>query len=315
MILPNALIVGAGPMAIEYSKVLDHIKVPYSVKGRGKASADIFEKATGKKVALSWDEVGLFSAFTHCIVAVSEESLLDATLELVGLGAKKILVEKPGGPSIEEIEKHVDELTNGQSEVYIAYNRRYYKIVEKLMKYIAEDGGITSLHFDFSERSRIIEGLVKAPGVKDNWLIHNSTHVIDLAQYIADGLRVMEARSSGSLAWHSAGDRFYGLGQTRLGAPVTYNSDWSSPGGWEILVRTAKRRFLLKPLESLIISDASGVHETIHESEFEFNNFKPGLEALVMDFLADSPSSRLVKAKTQFDHLVLLGKIRKGELS
>lgn len=314
MILPHVLIVGAGPMAIEYSKVLDHIKVPYSVKGRGKASADIFENSTGKYAAISWDEIAPVSAFTHCIVAVSEESLLSATLELVGLGAIKILVEKPGGPSIEEIEKHVDELTNGQSEVYIAYNRRYYKIVEKLMDYIAEDGGITSLHFDFSERSRIIEGLVKAPGVKDNWLIHNSTHVVDLAQYIADGLSVMEARRSGSLAWHPAGDRFYGLGQTRLGAPVTYNSDWSSPGGWEILVRTAKRRFLLKPLESLIISDASGVNETIHESEFGFNNLKHGLEALVMDFLAESPSRRLVKAKTQFDHLALLGEIRKGEL-
>ena len=310
MILPNVLIVGAGPMALEYSKVLDHIKVPYSVKGRGKVSADIFEKATGKKVALSWDEVGLFSAFTHCIVAVSEESLLDATLELVGLGAKKILVEKPGGPSIEKIEKHVEQLTNGPTQIFVAYNRRYYKIVEKLREYIADDGGITSLHFDFSERSRIIGSLVKAPGVKDNWLIHNSTHVIDLVQYICDGLMITSAHSSGSLAWHSAGDRFYGLGKTRSGAPVTYNSDWSSPGGWEVLVRTAKRRFLLKPLEALIISDASGVHKTIHEIEFEFNNFKPGLEALVMDFLADAPSDRLVTPKNQLVHLKLLREIR-----
>lgn len=310
MILPNVLIVGAGPMAIEYSKVLDQIKVPYSVKGRGIASADIFEKATGKKVALSWDEVSLFSAFTHCIVAVSEESLLDVTLELFGLGAKKILVEKPGGPSIEEIEKHVDELTNGQSEVYIAYNRRYYKIVEKLLEFIEEDGGITSLHFDFSERSRIVESLVKAPGVKDNWLIHNSTHVIDLVQYICDGLFMTSAHSSGSLVWHSAGDRFYGLGKTRSGAPVTYNSDWSSPGGWEILVRTAKHRFQLKPLESLIIVDASGVVETIYESEFEFNNLKPGLEALVRDFLADAPSDRLVTPENQLVHLKLLREIR-----
>ena len=315
MILPHVLLVGAGPMAVEYSKVLDHIKVPYSVKGRGKASADIFEKSTGKSAALSWDEVGQVSAFTHCIVAVSEESLLDATLELVGLGAIKILVEKPGGPSIEEIEKHVHQLTSGPAEVYVAYNRRYYKIVEKLLEFIEEDGGITSLHFDFSERSRIVESLVKAPGVKENWLIHNSTHVIDLVQYISDGLFMTNAHSSGSLVWHSAGDRFYGLGKTRSGAPVTYNSDWSSPGGWEVLVRTAKRRFLLKPLESLLISGASGVQETIHESEFGFNNFKPGLESLVMDFLTDSPSNRLVKAKSQFDHLALLSKIRKGELS
>jgi hypothetical protein len=309
MILPNALIVGAGPMAIEYSKVLDHIKVPYSVKGRGKASADIYEKATGKEVALSWDEVGPLSAFTHCIVAVSEESLLNATLELVNLGAKKILVEKPGGPSIEEIEKHEDRLTNGPSEIYVAYNRRYYKIVEKLMEYVAEDGGITSLHFDFSERSRIVESLVKAPGVKENWLFHNSTHVIDLANYICNGLSIMSAQNSGSLEWHPAGARFAGLGQTRLGNSITYNSDWEAPGGWEVLVRTRSRRLSLKPLETLTITNLEGEVLSLEEHEFTKDGLKPGIEGVVEDFLSPNPSRRLTPASDVVKNLYLYKQI------
>lgn len=309
MMVPNVLLVGAGPMAVEYSKVLDYIRVPYSVKGRGKASADIFERSTSQKVALSWDEVGPVSAFTHCINAVSEESLLDATLQLTGLGANKILVEKPGGPSIEEIEKHAFELVNGPSEVYVAYNRRYYKIVEKLMEYIAEDGGITSLHFDFSERSRIVESLVKAPGVKENWLFHNSTHVIDLVQYISDGLSITSAHSSGSLEWHPAGARFSGLGQSRLGTPITYNSDWEAPGGWEVLVRTRRRRFSLRPLETLTITNLEGQALTLEESEFTNDGLKHGVGGMVEDFLTLNPSPRLVTASGLVENLDLYRKI------
>ena len=309
MILPHVLLVGAGPMAIEYSKVLDHIKVPYSVKGRGKASADIFQKSTGKSAALSWDEVGQVSAFTHCIVAVSEESLLDATLELVGLGANKILVEKPGGPSIEEIEKHVEQLTKGPTQIFVAYNRRYYKIVEKLMEYIAEDGGITSLHFDFSERSKIVASLVKAPGIKENWLFHNSTHVIDLVQYISDGISIMSAQKSGSLEWHPAGARFSGLGQTRLGSPITYNSDWEAPGGWEVLVRTRLRRFSLKPLETLVITNLEGEILSLEERGFTQDGLKPGIEEMVQDFLTPRPSPRLATALGAVKNINLYRKI------
>lgn len=296
-------------MAVEYSKVLDHIKVPYSVKGRGKASADIFEKSTGKSAALSWDEVGQVSAFTHCIVAVSEESLLDATLELVGLGAKKILVEKPGGPSIEEIEKHAEQLTKGPTQIFVAYNRRYYKIVEKLMEYIAEDGGITSLHFDFSERSKIVASLVKAPGVKENWLFHNSTHVIDLAQYLSAGLSIVVAHSSGSLEWHPVGARFAGLAKTHLGGPVTYNSDWEAPGGWEVLVRTSRRRFSLRPLETLTITNLEGEVQILREGEFTNDGLKPGIERMVEDFLGPNPSPRLAPASDVLKKLDLYKKI------
>ena len=42
---------------------------------------------------------------------------------------------------------------------------------------IAEDGGVTSFNFEFTEWSHQIQHLQKASGVMDNWVLGNSSHV------------------------------------------------------------------------------------------------------------------------------------------
>jgi predicted dehydrogenase len=308
----KVLLVGAGPMAVEYAKVLDQMGVDFTVKGRGAGSAETFFVSTGKEPSLSWGDVAEVASFTHCIVAVSEESLLDVTLELTKQGAKKILVEKPGAPSIESMLKNKDAVTLPGTEIYIAYNRRYYTIVDTILERVALDGGVTSLHFDFSERSRVIEPLKKAPGVKENWLFHNSTHVIDLVSFITGGWHLETSHTSGSLDWHSSGSVFSGLGKSVTGGLVTYNSDWKSPGGWEILVRTKNRKFLLKPIECLTIFNANGETETVDEFSLTSELAKPGVARMVEDFLSETPSSRLVTVKDQLENLALFSSIRDG---
>jgi predicted dehydrogenase len=308
----KVLLVGAGPMAVEYAKVLDQMGVDFSVKGRGAGSAETFFASTGKEPSLSWGEVAEVASFTHCIVAVSEESLLTATLELTQQGFKNILVEKPGADSIETMLQNIDALTSPGIEVYVAYNRRYYKIIDMLLEQVAIDGGITSLHFDFSERSRVIEPLKKAPGVKENWLFHNSTHVIDLVSFITGGWHLETSQTSGSLDWHTRGSVFSGMGKSVNGGLITYNSDWKSPGGWEILVRTSKRRFFLKPLETLSSTDLLGETELLNELSFTAGKMKPGLEMMLQDFLSPEPSARLMTAKNQIDCLGLYDQIIRG---
>jgi predicted dehydrogenase len=308
----NVLLVGAGPMAVEYAKALDVMGVEFSVKGRGAGSAETFFVTTGKEPSLSWVNVAEVASFTHCIVAVSEENLLSAVLELTKLGARKILVEKPGADSIETMRQNIEALTSPGIDIYVAYNRRYYKIIDTLLERVAIDGGITSLHFDFSERSRVIEPLKKAPGVKENWLFHNSTHVIDLVSFITGGWHLETSRASGSLDWHTSGSVFSGMGKSVNGGFVTYNSDWKSPGGWEILVRTDKRKFFLKPLETLSTTDQLGETELLNESNFTAGKTKPGLEMMLQDFLSPAPSARLMTAKNQIDCLGLYEQIIRG---
>jgi hypothetical protein len=270
----KVLLLGAGPMAVEYAKVLDHLGIDFSVKGRGAESAKKFQARTGKAPLLSWGEVDEVASFTHCIVAVSEESLLDVTLELAMQGANNILVEKPGAPSIEDMGHKASALTAAGLQIYIAYNRRYYKIIEILLDYIKLDGGITSIHFDFSERSRVV--------------------------------------SASSLPWHPSGSRFSGVGKTSTGGLLTYNSDWESPGGWEILVRTKYTRLQLKPLETLAVTRSSGEKETFEEKYLSNPLYKFGILEMVKDFLIPVPSSRLLSVRDQLQHLKSFYKIGRG---
>lgn len=50
-----------------------------------------------------------------------------------------------------------------------------------LKKIIAEDGGITSFNFEFTEWAHVIEKLDYPREVFENWFFVNSTHVVDLA--------------------------------------------------------------------------------------------------------------------------------------
>lgn len=99
-------LVGAGPLAMEYSKVLDVLRIKYSVIGRGKKSANKFRLARGHDVFTG----GLLKFLKtkpaiaqKAIVSVNIEDLKDTTTKLINYGIKNILLEKPGGADAKEI--------------------------------------------------------------------------------------------------------------------------------------------------------------------------------------------------------------------
>jgi len=303
------LLVGAGPMAVEYSRVLDFLGLDYIVKGRGEGSAKNFKEITGKSPVLRWEEV-FAKAHPRCaIVAVSEESILDVGKELLDSGVSRLLLEKPGGPSINALREFSLENSDNLSNVFVAYNRRHYSNISTLKSMIIEDGGVTSIHFDFSERSLQISKLTKGPGVKENWFIHNSTHVVNLVNYICDGIEIHSVKVRGAIPWHPGGAQFCGIGTTLSGVIVTYNSDWQAPASWEIVVKTSRRKLWLKPLETLTVSSLEGETEIFQESSATVNGFKPGIKPMVEDFLADKPSKTLLRFSDQIKDLELYEKI------
>ena len=144
------------------------------------------------------------------------------------------------------------------------------------------------MHFEFTEWAHKIEPLEKAPGVKENWFFANSTHVVDLAFYLAGNPVDWAAYSkSGQLTWH-AKTNFSGAGITENGVLFSYLSNWESAGRWGIELLTFKRRIYLKPLEGIQIQNKGSiqVEEFTFEKEID-EQFKPGLYAQVEDFLGD----------------------------
>src|SRR3989339_586286 len=96
----EVVLVGAGPMAIEYARVLKAQDIGFKVIGRGERSAAAFEKVTGIPVVTggleAWLEKGKAAGGT-AIVATSVDDLASSTIALLENGFKKILTEKPGG--------------------------------------------------------------------------------------------------------------------------------------------------------------------------------------------------------------------------
>lgn len=292
------LLIGTGPMALDYSKILLAQNIPFQVVGRGIESALKFESVTGIKPFVGGLEKYLesktLSRNTYAIITTGTEALMSSLLLVLKARAYKVLIEKPAAISIEELIENEDELKLFSENIYVAYNRRFYASVIEANKMIEEDGGLQTIHFEFTEWSHVIEPLTKAPGVKENWFFANSTHVVDLAFYLAGNPTKWSAYSKGgTLKWHSK-TNFTGAGITDKDVLFSYLSNWESAGRWAIELLTQKRRIYLKPIESIGVQERG----TVAVVEHKFDNtedlqFKPGLKKQLEAYLNDDQAKLL----------------------
>jgi len=281
-------LIGAGIMAQDYARVLQGIDLPFEVIGRGADSAVEFEKVTGKQVRTGGlaDALNAGKAPEKAIVAVGVEQLATTTAELIRAGVKRIMVEKPAGLDLAEI-KSLNRIAeeNGAS-VLLAYNRRFYGSVQQARQCIAEDGGVLSCQFEFTEWSHAIVPLVKGAGVKERWLLGNSTHVIDLAFHLIGRPVDWKCWHAGSIDWHPAAARFAGAGITEQNVMFSYLADWQAPGRWGVELLTAKRRLILRPMEQLQVTQLGTVkiEEMAPLDNFD-QDYKPGLYRQTLAFI------------------------------
>jgi predicted dehydrogenase len=303
--MQTILLIGTGPMAIEYSKVLLAINKKLVVVGRGSKSASLFEQKTGIIPELGGLDLYLkekkLNKNTLAIIATGTETLMSIIHQLLKSGIEKILVEKPAAISIDELLDNETVLKPYYDSIFIAYNRRYYASVIEAKKLIKEDGGLKSMHFEFTEWAHKIEPLKKATGVKENWFFANSTHVVDLAFYLAGKPANWNTFSqSGRLTWHPK-TNFSGAGITEKNVLFSYISNWESAGRWAIELLTDKRRIYLKPMEKISIQQKGSIEVVEHDLDFSLDeNFKPGLYKQVEAFVFGK-EDRLLKMK---DHII-----------
>ena len=282
------LLVGAGPMAVQYAKVLQGMEKPFVVVGRSQQSADAFNTQVGVQPLTGGVENFFPSVqpITHAIVAVSVEQLEYSSTYLLNKGVKHLLVEKPGAMTLEAIERIQVLAQSLGASIYIAYNRRFLSSVIKARELIEEDGGVTSFNFEITEWSDTIQKIPKAEGVKENWFFANTSHVTDLAFYLGGKPRQMTTFTAEDLPWHSRAARFAGAGETTDGALFSYSGDWEAPGRWAVEILTRSRRFIFKPLEKLQAQRINTVAvETVEVDSRLDVDYKPGLYLQVEHFL------------------------------
>lgn len=287
----KVLLVGCGNMGKEYMKVLSDMSIETIVVGRSEKGTKEFENATGKKALAGGIEnilSQLDSVPDMAIVAVGTMVVKETMLFLINNGVKRILVEKPAGMNLKEIEDISRAAKEYGVQVYVAYNRRYYSSVEKAINIIGEDGGVDSFNFEFTEWGHVLRTLGKPQEELDQWFLLNSSHVIDLAFYLGGKPKNIACFTGGKnvLDWHTKCSKYAGAGITENGALFSYQANYGAPGRWGVEILTKKHRLYFRPMEKLQICNIGSVQINDVEIEDTFDiKFKPGLYKEVLEFV------------------------------
>lgn len=293
----NIILIGTGYMASEYAKILSFLCVKYSVIGNKKEKCDIFSKRFNIKVFDNSLEnnTNILSNFTHAIIATPIELLTNHLDIVLNSGIQNILVEKPCGLNVADIIKINNSHTD--ANVIVAYNRRFYKSVNIAKELIKNDGGLLSFDVDITEIINKIKPEKYAKNVLNNWILSNTSHVIDLAFYLGGRPTELNVKCHSNIEWHYPAI-FVGHGITINNALFSLHGNWKSIGRWKIEIFTKNHSILLCPLEKLQIKN-------IDDNEYKFfdieeNEFKPGLCDMTHSFLFNICDERLLKLK---DHI------------
>lgn len=283
-------LVGVGPMAIDYAKVLKALSTPFISIGRSKEGVDVFKEATGidAKVGGLQNFLETTPSIPKCaVVAVSIENLAESCIMLLKYGVKKILLEKPGVGYSDEIIALREIANEAGANIVLAYNRRFYTSVMEAKKRIEEDGGVSSFHFEFTEWSHQIRNLNKHKIELENWFLGNSSHVVDTAFYLCGKPKEISCYHSGGNDWHPKATIYSGAGVSESSALFSYEANWEAPGRWNIDIMTRKHRYVFKPMEKLQIQEIGSVAISIVEGiDYSYDEtFKPGLYKQVYAFL------------------------------
>lgn len=309
------LLVGAGNMAKEYAKVLTAQEVDFLTVGRSVKGCEDFKDVTGKEAIAGGLQVFLQENDTdieRAIVSVGLEELASTTLELIHGGFKHILVEKPGGMTEEELALLHEAAKETDANVLIAYNRRFYASVQKAQEIIAEDGGVTSFHFEFTEWGHVISKLDKSRLAKDEWLLGNSSHVIDMAFFLGGKPKDFHSYSQGKVDWGNTSAVYTGAGISDTGALFSYCANWNAPGRWSVEVLTPLHRLIFRPLEKLQIQQKGSIEIKEIEIDDELDiQYKPGLYRQVEAFLS-SDKGVLLDLADQHVNMGIYNKIKTG---
>ena len=185
------------------------------------------------------------------VIATPMTLIPEAARKLVALGFRRLLVEKPVALESDTIATLAEELRGAGVEARVAYNRMSYPSLLEAAALAAEEGGITSCAYTFTEMFRP-EWLDRFAAVElGRWGIANSLHVIGMAHRLIGLPRKWQGFRSGRLEWHSAGSVFTGAGVSVDRVPFSYHADWTSVSRWGIELHTAHSAYRLCPLEKL----------------------------------------------------------------
>ena len=187
------------------------------------------------------------------IVATPISVLPGAARKLAALGFRRLLIEKPVSLWSREIEALDRSLKAQKVAAFCGYNRMAYPAFHEVRARAAQEGGITSCTYAFTEMI-MPDWPARFPAdVLARWGIGNSLHVIGMAHALVGLPGKWNGYCLGEqdIPWHPSGSVFVGAGISEQQIPFSYHADWGSTGRWAIELHTAESSYRLCPLETV----------------------------------------------------------------
>lgn len=246
-------IIGLGRMGIEHCASLVELgKKPKFCMGRSDGGAIVFSNKFGFPLSKSEELSAInFGRADGVVICTTHDQQILMAKKVIDIGCKNILLEKPGGLYLSDMDSLQQIAQDNGAQVFIGYNRRFYRSLDLLNQIVNNDGGVLSIHFEFNEIESLVLKEKLTDEVRARWGFVNSLHIIDLAFYIAGKPVELHASRAGKKSWHPSASIFSGFGKTIENASFTYQGNWESPGRWGLDIGTSKHRIILRPIEEL----------------------------------------------------------------
>ena len=225
------------------------------------------------------EELAIIAAPTHLLGKVARH--------LAALGFRRLLIEKPVSLWARDIEQLAEALERQGVTAVCAYNRVAYPACVEVAARAAEEGGISSCTYSFTEMIKPDWPQRFPKEELARWGIANSLHVISMAHGLIGAPLRWSCTRTGSIAWHPTGAVFVGSGVSEREIPFAYHADWGSKSRWSVELHTRTASYRLCPLENVFRKAvATGEWEDVPVASFS-SEIKAGILEEVAAMLSE----------------------------
>jgi len=204
-------------------------------------------------VARSIDDLYVRTQADLVVMAVYEPAIA-AVAKLCFAHPWAVLMEKPIGLDLAEAHDVRAAATSAGRRVWVGLNRRAFASTRALLSDLAEDPGPRFIHVQDQQSLETARAIGHQDSVVQSWMFANSIHLVDYLTTLGRGKvssveRIVPWRPDkpalviAKVAF-SSGD--IGL----------YEAIWNGPGPWACSVSTPRRRWELRPLETVVFQNA-----------------------------------------------------------
>ena len=206
---------------------------PQSATAPKFATTHGISRAWNDPMALAADK----DAWDAIVIASSTNSMIGLLAAAMSTG-KPVLAEKPIGHTSSSL----DQLLTSTENVLVGFNRRFYSSVQEAKRFIAS-GAPCLLHLELPESVQVDT----ETGSRDvSRVTTNSTHGLDLINYITGGLAIESVYSVGVVS--DKRGRVL-IAKSQRGDLCSVSANWNAPANFSLTIDRGDERFELRPLE------------------------------------------------------------------